>query len=376
MAIKRSRRKRAPYSSSEEETPQVTRIDRCPVLIGKNVNLASFTFDAPSFHIEDLFVGMGWVPILTLNDIVYPSIVKDFYTKMTFSSGTGITCLVRNKRIKITQELIRSILHLEDGGICLYTTKTSPHLEEYNLVEACRRITGKHFETPSRLSTNQLTLTCRVLHNIITNIIVPRKGHLDEVNHYDVFLLDSFLIGRKLDFSYIMLQHMNSVLSSTRPKALPYGMILTKVFQHFEVSFRDLVVLLAKATDTINTLTLKRMKIFKEDGQWVAKSRGFDDESRPFTLPFKGGEEMDKDEDDPPPRPISHRPSSSTSDFTFTEDHYNILNSQIDSLVSTMEGLRNTMGTLQESVNGMTTLLQALHSHLDAVLLPHPPPEN
>ncbi|KAL2542832.1 Uncharacterized protein Adt_03810 [Abeliophyllum distichum] len=195
MAAKRSKRKRPPSLSSEEEAPQTTWIDHCPVLIDKNVDLTYFTFDVPSFHIEDLFVSMGWISILTLNDKVYLSIVKDFYKKMTFSSGTGITCLVRNKRIKITQELIRSILHLEDGGIRLYTTKTILHLEEYNPIEACRRVTGKYFEIPARLSTNQLTLTCCVLHNIITYIIVPRKGHLDEVNHYDVFLLDYILIG-------------------------------------------------------------------------------------------------------------------------------------------------------------------------------------
>ncbi|KAL2461884.1 Uncharacterized protein Adt_45304 [Abeliophyllum distichum] len=98
-----------------------------------------------------------------------------------------------------------------------------------------------------------------------------------------------------------MLQHMNSVLSGTRPKALPYGMILTKVFEHFGVSVHDSVALLPKATDTINISTLKRMKIFKEDDQWVAKSKGFDDESGPSTLPFEGGEEMDEDEDEPPP---------------------------------------------------------------------------
>ncbi|KAL2456968.1 Uncharacterized protein Adt_46552 [Abeliophyllum distichum] len=342
MDVKHSMREMVLSSSFNEEAPQVTQIDRCPILIGKNVDLTSFTFDAPSFHIEDLFVSMGWVSIIMLNDKVYPSIVKDFYKKMTFSPGTGITCLVRNKRIKITQELIRSNLHLEDGGIRLYTTKTISHLEEYNPIEACRRVTQKHFETPVRLSTNQLTLTCCVLHNIIAHIIVPRKSHLDEVKHYDVFLLDSILIGRKLYFSYIVLQHMNSVLSGTRHKALRNDT--------HEVSFQD--------------------------GQWVAKSKGFDDESRPSTLPFESGEEMDKDEDDPPPRLRSHRPFSSTSDFTFTEDHYNILNGRFDSFTSTVEGLRNSMNTLQESVAGMTTLLQDLHSRLDTVLLPHPPPEN
>ncbi|KAL2491773.1 Protein kinase domain-containing protein [Abeliophyllum distichum] len=147
MAARRSRSERPPSSSSsEEEDPQTKLNDRCPVLIGKNVDLASFTFDVPSFNIENIFV-----------------------------------------------------------------------------------------------------------------------GHLDEVNHYDIFLLDSIIRGRKLDFSYIMILHMNCVLSGTRAKALPYGMILTKNFQHIEVPIRDSVALLPKATDTIKTITLKR-KIFKEDG--------------------------------------------------------------------------------------------------------------
>ncbi|KAL2498893.1 Uncharacterized protein Adt_24443 [Abeliophyllum distichum] len=258
---------------------------------------------------------------------------------MNFSPRSGITCFLRNKSVKITQELIRYILHLEDGGIILYTTKIIPHIQEYNPVEACCRVTEKHFEATVRLSTNQLTLPCRVLHNIIAHIIVPRKGHIDEVNHYDVFLFDSILRGCKLDLSYIMIQHMSCVLSGSRAKVLPYGMILTKIFQHFEVSVHISVVLLPKATDIINTLTLKRMKIFKEDRQWVEKTKGFDDESGPSTLPFEG-EEIDVDEDEPPPRPRSQQPSSSSS--SFTEYHFNLLNGRIDSLTSSVEGLHNT----------------------------------
>ncbi|KAL2532389.1 Uncharacterized protein Adt_05740 [Abeliophyllum distichum] len=143
-----------------------------------------------------------------------------------------------------------------------------------------------------------------------------------------------------------MLQHMSCVLSGTRPKAVPYGMILTKNFQHFDISFRDSVTILPKATDIINVLTLKQMKIFKENRQWVAKSKGFDDESGPSTLPFEG-EDMDADEDVPPPsppRPRSHRPSSSTS--SFNEDHFN---GRIDSLASTIDGLQHAVSNLQNT---------------------------
>ncbi|KAL2532054.1 Uncharacterized protein Adt_05405 [Abeliophyllum distichum] len=126
--------------------------------------------------------------------------------------------------------------------------------------------------------------------------------------------------------------------------ALSYGMILTKIFQHFEVSFCNEVVFSPKPTDTINICTLKRMKIVKEDGQWVTKSKRFDDELGPSTLSFEDGEELDEDEDTPPPRPRSHRLSFSSFDFTFTEDYYNLLNGRIDSLTSTVEGLNHTMG--------------------------------
>ncbi|KAL2543359.1 Uncharacterized protein Adt_04337 [Abeliophyllum distichum] len=186
-----------------------------------------------------------------------------------------------------------------------------------------------------------------------------------------------------------MLQHMSCVISGTRPKALPYGMILTKIFQHFDISFHDSVAILPKATDTINVLTLKWMKFFKENRQWVAKSKGFDDESGPSTLPFEG-EDIHDDEDAPPPsppRPRSHRLSSSTSGFTFTEDHYNLLNGRIDSLASTVDGLQHavsdlqntattiqtTVGGLQTSVDGITSMLHALHSYL-GIEFPPPPP--
>ncbi|KAL2471379.1 Uncharacterized protein Adt_39515 [Abeliophyllum distichum] len=243
MASKRPWRKRPPSPSSKEETPPTENwIDKCPIQISKNVDLAFFTFDASSFHVEEYFLTMGWVSILTLDEKAYPNIMK---------------------------------------------------------------------------------------------------GHVDEVNHFDVFLLDSILVGQKLDFPYIMLHHMNTVHHGHRPTALPYGMILTEIFQHFKVSFCDEVVLSPKPTDTINIRTLRRMKIVKEDGQWVEKSKGFDDESGSSTLPFEGGEEIDEDEDDPLLRPRSHRLSSSTLipqrhyEVPF-EDHFNLLNGWIDLLTSSL----------------------------------------
>ncbi|KAL2517718.1 hypothetical protein Adt_13965 [Abeliophyllum distichum] len=226
IARKHQRRERLPTPSSDDEIPPENCVDKCPILIGKSVDLASFNFDVHSFHIEDYFVVMGWVSIVTLDKKAYPNLMKEFHQCMAYSPGS-------------------------------------------------------------------------------------------------------------------------------------------------------------------------------EDGQWVAKTKGFDAESGPSTLPFEGGEKMDKDgdeEDTPLPshpreRASSHMPSSSTSDFSFTEDHYNLLNGRIDSLTTTvddlqhtMDGLQNTAASLQHSVeglhhsiNGLTSLLQqvlasqqAIYSHLD-IVFPLPP---
>ncbi|KAL2475174.1 Uncharacterized protein Adt_35910 [Abeliophyllum distichum] len=163
--------------------------------------------------------------------------------------------------------------------------------------------------------------------------------------------------------------------------ALPYGMILTKIFRHFEVSFHDEVALNPKPTDTINILTLKCLRIFKENEHCVAKTKGFDAELGPSTLPFEGGEEMDKGNDDEDatlqshPRPSSHRPSSSTSGFSFTEDHYNLFNGLIDSLTTTADSLHHSVTGLTSLLQQVLAFQQAIQSCLDAVFPPPHPSE-
>lgn len=216
-----------------------------------------------------------------------------------------------------------------------------------------------------------------MLHNIIAHIILPRKGHLDEITHFNLFLLDSFLVGQRLDFPTIVIGHMKIIHSSTRVKTLPYDMLLTKILKHFEIPFNDEVFISLRPTDVINIHTLKRMKIVKERGQWVARTKGFDPDSGPSTLPFEGDDEEDEeaghghDEDIPlPPTPPHDFPGSrapQTSDsFTFTEDHYNFLNRRIESLTSSINGLGGMLYQLQVQQNAIQAQQTVMHAQQDA----------
>ncbi|XP_022873108.1 berberine bridge enzyme-like 13 [Olea europaea var. sylvestris] len=114
----------------------------------------------------------------------------------------------------------------------------------------------------------------------------------------------------------------------------------------------DEKILKPRPTDTINIQTLKRMKIYKIQGQWVANTKGFDLASGHLTLTF---EEEKEDDDNPlpthPPHPLtSSGPSSSLCGFTFTEDQYNLLNGQLGSLTSSVDGLSGLLHHVQSKL--------------------------
>lgn len=124
-----------------------------------------------------------------------------------------------------------------------------------------------------------------------------------------------------------------------------------KIFKHFNVYLHGEEFVSLRPTDIKKIHTLKHMKIVKVDGQWMARTKGFDAELGPLTLPFDGDDEEDDDEDDVTP---CHIPSSSaprpTEGFTFTKDHYNLLNRRIDSLTSPIDGF----GGMLRSIANLT----------------------
>ena len=79
---------------------------------------------------------------------------------------------------------------------------------------------------------HSLSIKCRVLYHIITFSIIPQGGHIEELSYLEAFLVDSLLMGRKVNLGYIMLNHMISCCESTT-RVLPYGRFLTKIFRKF-----------------------------------------------------------------------------------------------------------------------------------------------
>lgn len=210
------------------------------------------------------------------------------------------------------------------------TKKTHPTFEGYDPVSICRRVAGKIFE----ITQNSMQISISYLSKVY-NISLSISSFFEKVIKTKLTTsISLFSIPSCLGINWIFWTHKTCSLYTTHERPTLH-MLSKKIFRHFDVSVQGEDSISFRPTDTINIHTLKSMKFFRRDGQCLARTKGFDLELSPLTLPF--------DEDDDANVTPHHIPSSSvirpTGSFTFTKDHHNLLNGHISSLASSIDGL-------------------------------------
>ena len=105
--------------------------------------------------------------------------------------------------------------------------------------------------------------TSYVLNHIVTYSLVLQGGHRNEVSYLEAFLVYSIIVGRHLNIGYIIMNHMVACCES-KTHILPYGCIMTKVFNSFGIEFTlDDEVDEPSPYDTYNDMSMGRMKFEK-----------------------------------------------------------------------------------------------------------------
>ncbi|KAL6316782.1 hypothetical protein AAG906_021082 [Vitis piasezkii] len=154
-----------------------TRFRQRKVVAGRNINFAHLQH----FGFESLFARMGWLPLVTISEPIFPTLVRAFYSRVTFGHGGPITSTVRGVQIHLDPESICRILDIPPGGLRVYDAKAWPTVPGFDPREAIQRMCGLA-DAPGlgKPSAHSLTVTCRVLHHMIAYILLPRGGHRDE----------------------------------------------------------------------------------------------------------------------------------------------------------------------------------------------------
>ena len=125
---------------------------------------------------------MGWLPIVSVKEFLYPRVVKCFYSNMTFEDEGPITTTINGVQIVFNVAKLCQILEIPNEGVCLYEAKKWPRVEGFKPAEAIQRLCS--YPRSSRPTSHLLTVSSRILHHMISYIFIPKGGHRDLVDQY------------------------------------------------------------------------------------------------------------------------------------------------------------------------------------------------
>ena len=137
---------------------------------------------------------------------------------------------------------MNSILGTSDDGLEIFSPRKSPDIDDYVHIDVvkniCRRINLSDDECTIHFRTQCLCLQTRILLHFIQSIVLPRSGHLDEVSHMDVALIDCILRHRPIDLGYTIVRNMLCI-PKLITRSLPYGHFITRILKYFDVPIQE-----------------------------------------------------------------------------------------------------------------------------------------
>ncbi|KAL6311961.1 hypothetical protein AAG906_007451 [Vitis piasezkii] len=198
-----------PAEPSQPDQSEARRKAR-KVVPGRSINFSQLKY----FGFEEIFGRMRWLPVVTISEPIFPTLIRTFYSRVTYGVGGPITSTVRGVEITLSPESICRIFDIPSVGLRVYESKVYVGFEPK--------------EGMGKPSAHSLTVISRILHHMVCSIQLPRGGHRDEVSYLEAFIVDSILTGRRI--------HVE------QDRVLPYGHFLTRVF-------KDVGVDLSRETD-------------------------------------------------------------------------------------------------------------------------------
>ena len=150
-------------------------------------------------NLFQLLEEVGWINALVIEENVYPDLVKVFYSNMNISEKKQNRVITNVGGVLIDFDVseLNSIIGTSDYGLEIFSPRKSPKISHYVHVDALRNICWRtdlsvenctiHFRTQC------LCLQTHILLHFIQSIVLPRSGHLDEISHMDVVLINFIL---------------------------------------------------------------------------------------------------------------------------------------------------------------------------------------
>ncbi|GAV57508.1 hypothetical protein CFOL_v3_01045 [Cephalotus follicularis] len=305
---------------------------------------------------------MGWFDYLCSSHVIYPRLVKLFYSNLDSSTSCVSNSFVLGNPISITPELISETLGIPNSGIT--------HFNDVEKVEAL----GICLEQPNvnsimNVTSSHLPIATRIILLLVTNTFLPREGSHTLPSERDLKFVACVKNGTLVNLPYLIINHMLS-----RPNHVPYPMLLSRIFESLNLDIPDDEQYVKPShKQLINKAGLRICNIRFEDGVWVKLQGGGREQAREQANVRAGDDEND-DEDDG--QQFEMRPSVGTSSSSSTRPTLESLQARMDLAQADIEYLRGRVDQIYEGqatlIQGQANLLQMFQNSFPQ----HPPPDS
>ncbi|KAK2383026.1 hypothetical protein QL285_070519 [Trifolium repens] len=239
-----------------------------PVAAGRTYNFAELA--NKGIDLTQYTHPLGWTNFFNIKETHYPSLVSAFYfNAVVYQEEETIVSYLKGVKVIVTTKLLSQLLDLPNEGDTLY----GPSWYSMALVNKTQ-LFREMFEPGVDLKeppASKLLPSYKLLHNMCLHAVFPRTGSMHKVTDNDAMVMYHMYNKIPLNLPYAILHHMiNTVESGAKKKTLPYGMILTKVFRRFNVSFKS-----EEPRNTSKVFSIKNvMKMLTDFGTSSSQDQG------------------------------------------------------------------------------------------------------
>ena len=184
----------------------------------------------------DLFKNLGCESLLFPPRLVYPLLVREFYSNFQLLGGDVVYSMVKDIPIVFKADCLARVIEVSDSVPCPFTTyQPFTDILKLQYEDQLQLILGDNYlSTSVKPLVSNITPLSLLFFKLFHTNLLPRKSGRDRITFQDSILLYVFLSGFKFNTSLFIIRNM-SHCSSHDSMHLPYPALLTNFFQYFNV---------------------------------------------------------------------------------------------------------------------------------------------
>ncbi|GAU41381.1 hypothetical protein TSUD_398180 [Trifolium subterraneum] len=172
-----------------------------------------------------------WKSFFHTKETVYPLLVQAFYyNAKVYPDRDLLISNIKDVELVVDPFVIGDLIGIKSEGLEVYGNDWYDQVK-VNKEDLKREMFTEEGAKKNAPPSSMLKTEYKLLHNMCQHSFFPRTGSKDKVTNLDLLLMYHMAKGIKLNLPYIILHHMTHAATSGFNKtALPYGMILTRIF--------------------------------------------------------------------------------------------------------------------------------------------------